>query len=100
MSITKRHMEEEESKNQFGVNILIEAGILEKCDGHEEIIFQSGDNNIQNAYKLANSKWETHYSSIFQTRREMTDAILAASKNSDYANDGCEICRSRMDNDD
>lgn len=95
MSSVKRHMEEEESKHQVAVRLLLEVGILENCERHEEIVFQSGAGDIKDAYKLANTKW-AEYSGIFTDRREMTDLILAESQNGDYANDGCEICRGQQ----
>ncbi len=98
MSSVKRHIEEEESKRQVAVGLLLEVGILENCERHEEIVFQSGAGDIEDAYKLANTKWADH-SGIFTDRREMTDLILAESENGDYANDGCEICREQRTKD-
>jgi len=99
MGIVKRHIESEESKRAIAVGLLLKAGVLANCERHEDIIFQAGgSDNMVEAYKLANATWADH-STAFKDRREMTDIMLAESKNGDYANDGCENCRAQMDKD-
>jgi hypothetical protein len=61
------------------VDLLLEVGILENCERHATIIFQSGAGDIEGAYKLANSKW-TEYRGISNERQKMTALSLAKSE--------------------
>lgn len=100
MSLVKRGMEEHEGKQRAAVNLLLESGYLETCENHDEIIYTvGGDEEVTDAYKLGNTQWESSLKNVFETRREMTDMIKAMSEESDYANDGCEICRGHMSGD-
>lgn len=101
MGIVKQMMADEESKRQIAVDLLKETGYFENCEVHEEIIYTVGgeEEEVTGAYKLGNSRWEGALRRVFATNREMTDMIQAESKNSDYGNDGCEICRGMMNKD-
>ncbi|QLA80570.1 hypothetical protein EXV95_07920 [Acidovorax sp. JMULE5] len=99
MGIVKAAMAEEESKRQTAVEILMKVGFLDHCEHHEEIIFTvGGDEEVTGAYKYGNANW-TAYQGSFKDRKDMTDHIKQESENSDYANDGCEICRSMFEKD-
>lgn len=91
MGIAKRLMEENEQKRAAAVELLIKVGVFERCDIHQDIIFTTHGGDITDAYKLGNANWNEH-SGMFKDRRDMTDTILAESKNSDYGNDRCEQC--------
>lgn len=100
MSLVKRGMEEHEGKRQAAVELLLESGYLQTCENHDEIIYTvGGDEEVTDAYKLGNTQWENGLKNVFETRREMTDMVKAMSEDGDYANDGCEICRSMMSKD-
>ncbi|MBI2728770.1 MAG: hypothetical protein HYX42_21220 [Polaromonas sp.] len=95
MGIVKQHMAEEEGKNELAKDLLIGVGYLTRCERHEEIVYRAHNGEVEDAYKLGNSKW-TQIGSAWADRRDMTDHIKAVAESSDYANDGCEICRGQM----
>lgn len=96
MGIVKQHMADEENKRQIAVDLLKKSGYFESCENHEEITYTvGGDEELTEAYKLGMVSWPT-IGGAFATKRQMTDTVLAESRNSDYANDGCEICRGMM----
>jgi hypothetical protein len=85
-------MDDDNRKNFIALEILIAANYFERCEYHEEVIYQIyGD--LQEAYKYGNSNWEANgYSKIFDDRRDMTDTIKAVAEDPDYGNDQCERC--------
>lgn len=98
MSVIKRHIEDDDAKRATAVFILTKVGILKSCDSHDDVIYQSGVGDIQEAYKFGNAHW-ADFSSLFKDRRELTDKILEISRDADYGNDGCEACRSQWKKD-
>ena len=75
MGFLKHLLAEEEGKRQIALSIAIEAGVIEECDNHDNTFFQGGT-DIEDAYKLGNSKWSKgELQNIFANRREMTDII-------------------------
>ena len=75
MGLAKRELEEHEAKCQVALGIAIEAGVLESCEYHDDTLLE-GSSDIEEAYKLGNSKWSKgELSGIFESRREMTDII-------------------------
>jgi len=100
MGLAKRGMAEEEDKQRAAVDLLVKTGYLETCESHDEITYTvGGDEEVTEAYKLGNTQWEGGLKEVFKDRREMTDMIKAASENSDYSEDGCNICRDMMSRD-
>lgn len=100
MSQVQRQMDEQNEKHAAAVDLLKRVGYLETCENHDEITFTvGGDENVTEAYKLGNTQWESSLKTVFKDRREMTDRVKAVSEDSDYANDGCEICRGHMSGD-
>lgn len=78
MGIAKRQLEELETKNFVALEIAIEAGVLQRCEHHDDAIFE-GDADIEDAYKLGNAKFSRgELGNHFESRREMTDAIKGA----------------------
>ncbi|MGA7576626.1 MAG: hypothetical protein ACLQUW_10835 [Desulfobaccales bacterium] len=73
-------MEEEiEAQRDIALEILFESDVLRRCPIHEDSILAGGA-DIEDAYKLGNylftnpsDEWDLP--GIFETRREMTDAI-------------------------
>lgn len=98
MSQAKRQLEEEQEQREVTVDLLIKAGVLKRCESHEEVVFSTGEGELETAYKMGNAGWSS-YSQTFKSRRDMTDKILAMSTDVDYANDKCEQCESRYQRD-
>lgn len=101
MGGAKHHMEQMEHKNSIATIIATEAGVLEACSVHEDIVFQ-GHEEIEEAYKLGNTKFSSKDAmvSCFATRQEMTDAIKEAAESGDHGNTQCEVCYARIHRDD
>jgi hypothetical protein len=77
MSFAKRMLEHQEAQRTKGTDLAVAAGVLEVCEYHG-IAFESGS-EAEEAYKLGNAKFSAgEFSGIFETRREMTDAIKEA----------------------
>ena len=75
MSQAKHHLDEMDRHDSVATSIAIKAGVLERCEHHEDVVF-SGGNDIEEAYKLGNSMYSAdELSNVFSSRREMTDAI-------------------------
>jgi hypothetical protein len=77
MGAMKRLMEEHEQQLDVGRQIAIEAGVLELCEFHEVAVYNN--RNVERAYRLGNTKFSAGaLRGVFDTRREMTDAIQKA----------------------
>lgn len=75
MGQAKRMLEEQQERNSAATRIAIEAGVLKRCPYHD-IVFDvlNGDNTP--AYKLGNHQFsEGRLDGMFESRRQMTDAI-------------------------
>jgi len=72
----KRLIEQEEEQRRVATRIALEAGVLKSCEVHHEIYDPMGG-NIENAYRLGNYKITHGEITIFDSRKEMTDTILA-----------------------
>tara|TARA_R110001583_G_scaffold9096_7_gene42897 strand:+ start:3602 stop:3907 length:306 start_codon:yes stop_codon:yes gene_type:complete len=99
MSITKRWMEQEEHKLNVATEIAIQAGVLERCEFCESIVYQTGE-NVEEAYKLGNTQFSRGELEAFDSRKEMTDAVKATVENPDHASDCCHHCDEMMNGDD
>ncbi|KJF88409.1 hypothetical protein [Photobacterium leiognathi] len=100
MSIIKRHMEEVEDKFRVATDIAIRAGVLQQCEYCESTVFQ-GDEDIEDAYRLGNTLYTSgEVSDLFESRREMTDAIKDTVESGDHAADCCYYCHDKMYGDD
>jgi hypothetical protein len=64
----------EDSQYMEAEEIAVQAGVLEKCELHEEVYDPLGG-DLEAAYKLGNYKFSRGEVSSFDDRREMTDAI-------------------------
>lgn len=76
MSSIKRHMEDQEALRQEALDVCIAAGTIEECENHEGIYY-SGDEEVQEAYKLANtqiSRGDIKLSGDMK-RRDFTDLV-------------------------
>jgi hypothetical protein len=89
MGLAKQHLGELEEKRAVALRILIEAGALQYCEFHDDVILE-GHAEIEDAYKLGNSKWE-ELKDWFESRREMTDAMKSAYE--DNCAEECYSCR-------
>ena len=88
MSIAKRLLEEKEGKEQTALQIAFEAGVLTECKVHGYTI--GGDSDVEEAYKLGNSKFDSDLKSVFMNRREMTDTIKSVVEDNWGDCCGCE----------
>jgi hypothetical protein len=78
MGATKRQMEHYENQRNVAIRIAIQAGVLKRCENHEDCVFDGGS-DPQGAYMLGNAKFtREELKGIFDTRPEMTDCIKKA----------------------
>lgn len=90
MGGSKRMMEEEDHKRQVATQIALEAGALKTCDVHEDWIYE-GDQEIESAYRLGNSKYSAgKLEGVFKNPKEMTDYIKDVVEN--YPSEICPSC--------
>jgi hypothetical protein len=77
MSGAKRLMERAETVRSAAIGIALQAGTLNHCMIHEDCIIE-GNGDVEGAYRLGNYKFSRgELAGIFESRREMTDAIKA-----------------------
>ena len=89
MGLTKRWMESQEAKREEATDIAVQAGVLERCDIHEEIVCDTFGDPTE-AYKLANAKFTAdELQEDYESRRELTDKIKEAIEES---SDDCPYC--------
>jgi hypothetical protein len=86
-------MEEEiEAKRDMAVEIAIEAGVIKRCEIHEDVILEDGA-DIEDAYRLGNYKFTNgELADTFRDRREMTDTIKEMVEWHGYGADECALC--------
>jgi hypothetical protein len=90
MGGAKRMMEENEEKQQVAIGIAIDAGVLQQCELHEDIVY-AGDEEIESAYKLGNHRISQGLlEGCFDDRRDMTDTVAAVV--ADHFSDECYAC--------
>ena len=95
MGGAKQMMEEKEAKLCIAMQIALEAGVLKKCEFHENCNYAGGE-EIENAYKLANHKYSNgEFKDVFKNRREMTDIIKEVVE--DEAAEECFVCAKNRD---
>lgn len=95
MGAVKEWMLHHDYQLEVATDIAVEAGVLSRCEYHEEIVLDN-ETDHADAYKLANWKFSHgELRNMFETRREMTDAIQEAIENA--GSFGCGICESEMD---
>lgn len=62
-------------KRDIAIEIAVEVDVLERCEDHEEFIFE-GNEDIEEAYKVAATRIKAgEYADIFESQRELTDLI-------------------------
>jgi hypothetical protein len=85
-------MEEQEAIRQQALEVCIEAGAIDECEYHEGIYF-SGDEEVQEAYKVANAKITKGQIGLPKrmSRRDFTDLIKGA-YDENAASYCCNIC--------
>lgn len=94
MSITKRVLEDRENKYLTALQIAIDAKVVNSCPHHDDVMLE-GDNHIDDAYKIGNARITSGELTIFNSRREMTDAIKEAVE--DNSADECYSCAKHRD---
>ena len=78
---------------QLAMNILFEAGVFKECDFHPGE-FSEGPNEIEAAYRLANSKITSGKIKLAkgETRRDITDLIRDVYHDNFGGTAGCGYC--------
>ncbi len=90
MGGAKRMLEEHERKLAIATQIAVEAGALKTCELHDDT-YMEGDRDVQEAYKLGNTKFtKGDIAGEFESRTEMTDYIKRAVE--ELASDECGSC--------
>ncbi|MGA9070037.1 MAG: hypothetical protein WB424_07275 [Terracidiphilus sp.] len=88
MSIVKRLMEHQEEQARVATKIAVDAGVLKKCEWHDNVINMFGDE--ADAYKLGNYLFSNgKLEGVFSERTEMTDAIKNAIQSAGIE---CALC--------
>ena len=95
MGRAKNEMMRQESLLGEATGIAVDAGVLERCEFHSEIVWDlSGDR--EDAYKLGNARFSKgELLNHFESRRELTDAIKDAIEQSGM--DGCPRCAKMLE---
>jgi hypothetical protein len=90
MGYMKELMLKQEYQASVATDIAVEAGALERCEYHEDIVLDPmGD--YTPAYKLGNYRFsQGQLRDVFESRTEMADAIKAAID--DACMFGCPYC--------
>jgi hypothetical protein len=97
MGLVKHAMEHHEHMREVAIGIAVQAGVLQKCMVHEDIVFEGG-NDIEGAYKLANWRFTRGLlADTFPTRKIMTDCIKGVVE--EHAGTECGCCAKVMDED-
>lgn len=98
MGYTKRMMEEEEQRRGIALGIAIEAGVISRCEFHEDCTFDGGA-DVEDAYRLGNSKYSRgELGDYFKNRRHLTDTIKDVVEDNNGV-DECQICARIRDED-
>lgn len=97
MGGNKRLLEEDEAKRYAAVQFAIELGVLERCEYHDDVVFE-GSGDLDAAYRAAAASYKRGEHSIFASQREFTDYIKLVVR--DHPADECPSCdRLELDSD-
>jgi len=81
-----------EGKHKEALHIALEGGVVERCQIHKDVLYDSGDPS--GAYKIASAKWRDHeLLEHWESLRVLTDAIKDIVDN-ETALDVCPSCES------
>lgn len=65
----------DELKRDVAIEIAVEVDVLERCEDHEEFLFE-GNEYIAEAYKVAAARIKAEeYADMFESQKELTDLI-------------------------
>jgi hypothetical protein len=79
------------AQRDAAISIAVSAGLLRRCEWHPEIVLQGDRTRIEDAYRWGNAKFSRGgLAGIFESRREMTDAIKYAEN--EHGLDDCPRC--------
>jgi hypothetical protein len=100
MSMVKRQMEAQEDLRQHALGILEEVGLLAECEFHSGTYFDGGSGDLEDAYKLANSKVSKGDIELpgSMTRRDFTDTIRDTYRDNSGV-DACQSCEAAFGKD-
>ena len=83
-------MERHENQCNIAIEIAIESGVLQRCEGHDEVVFEDSE-DITEAYKLADLKFSSgEIKEFFDNKSEMTDVIKQVVE--ENCSDECSSC--------
>lgn len=75
MGLTKRWMESQEAKREEATDIAVQAGVLERCEFHKDIVYDTFGDPTE-AYKLAKAKFAAgELQENYKSLQELTDKI-------------------------
>lgn len=95
MGQMKHYLEERDRQEAVATSIAIKAGVLERCEFHEDSVYLGG-HDVEDAYKLGNSLFTAKkLGNVFSDRREMTDTIQSVVE--DTFADSCPDCARWME---
>ncbi|WP_146029444.1 hypothetical protein [Vibrio diazotrophicus] len=97
--MAKKHMEEEREKFEIATSVAIKARVLECCEFCGTTVYQ-GSEDIEDAYKLRNTMYTSGELGIFESRREMTDAIKDSVESGEHSAECCFHCHEKIYGDD
>lgn len=97
MGGAKRMMEQQHAAQEVGIEIGVRAGVLERCDGHEECYWGTGEDERE-AYKIASVLIRDQDELVAGfDRQEILDGVKAAIADAGF--DGCAHCAKNMADD-
>ncbi|PTU70775.1 hypothetical protein [Chromobacterium haemolyticum] len=96
MGGAKRELIEFESLQYIAIDIAVRAEVLKRCEFHDDCTYTTGE-DIQGAYKLANTMYSSGDLRQFSSRRQMTDIIKQVVEDNDL--DECPRCAEYYDED-
>jgi hypothetical protein len=88
MGASKRMLEAAEHERDVATEVAVEAGAIERCPNHEEVVISQFDDDAnRHAYALATNRWKR--GEVQCDREEFMETVKAVI---DEASDECYIC--------
>jgi hypothetical protein len=74
MGYAKQQEMEREAQDGVATSIAVAAGVMTECPIHEDVVMEGGADPVD-AYRLGNAMFTRGEVALFESRREMTDAL-------------------------
>ncbi len=92
-------MQDEWDERDFATDMLVEAGVLKRCEDHVDYFKVTG-RSVENAYRFANARFSSgRLPQGCSRHREMTDAIQETFAHYYYPGGDCPRCDQLRDRD-